>query len=97
MLKRNKNGFIFSEALVALGLISISLVLLHNCVQREKQIEKQLEKQVEISRQMLEGSRLFKKNESKKIQVGHSVIEQKPNLFILRNSENIVVRKINFE
>ena len=97
MLAKNKKGFILSEAVVALGLVSISLILIHSCVQNERKTEMRLNKQVTISRKLLDGSRRLKANKSQSVSLPDSKFIFTKSSITLSDQNQGVLRKIEIE
>ncbi|AMV59890.1 hypothetical protein IV84_GL001672 [Pediococcus damnosus] len=78
-------------------LISITLVLVHDCIQNERQVDKKLANQVLISREMLEGSRRFDEKKDQEMHIGSDTLKYSTRLLVLEGTQHHVIRKIEFE
>ncbi|MBU7555616.1 hypothetical protein NVV78_09890 [Pediococcus ethanolidurans] len=97
MLIENKNGFILSEALVALGIVSITIILVQSSIQSGSQTEHRLARQTEISRTMLDGSRRLKEFHAQTISLSDEELKFTSEELILKGTDHKVLRVINIE
>ncbi|GEL16050.1 hypothetical protein [Pediococcus cellicola] len=97
MLKKNKSGFVLSESLISLSIISMTLILVHNCVQNEHQVAQKLGESTDVSRTLLTASRRLDAIKSETISLNSGTLEVKKDGILLKSEHRKTLRKIDFE
>ncbi|WP_412990049.1 hypothetical protein ACLJJ6_03460 [Pediococcus siamensis] len=97
MLKKSREGFVLSEALVALSFAVLAITLVVSSMHNREKTVMRINEAARRSRLLLEASRRLDKWETQEIDLGNESVELTPTMFTLRDANHHSLRKMTFE